>query len=511
MFSATILLAAASLSALYFLIKKRHRANLPPGPPRLPIIGNLHQAPADAGWVTFQKWVEQYGPLVAVDFGGTNVIIVGDYEIAKDLLDKRANIYSSRPRMVMAQELTCKSKHIMFKQFDDDFLLHQRLAASVLSPRASACYTPIQDMESKQLLKNLLGSNDFPKQFERFTASVVYSVTFGLRIISGEEWQLQKSHECLKNFTIAGQVGAWIVDAFPFLNHLPAPLTPWKKTAEAWYQMWANLHMTNMQDALKREGWNWAKDFKNGKEALGMTDMEVAWDLGVLCDAGVETTSIQLQVFVLACLAFPEWIPSAQKELDSVVGTERLPEFEDLENLPYVQAVVEETLRWRHIVPCGIPHATTQDDHYKGYLIPKGSTIIPLFIAMRQNERLFDSPTEFRPERWVGKSQPSNFGYGRRVCPGRFIARNSLAIVIARLLWSFHIRSKDGKRPLVDESMYTAGFVSGPKPFIANFEPRTEMHKRVIEESYEVADKNIVHLLDETRRKQVSVGLSPRA
>lgn len=398
----------------------------------------------------------------------------------------------------------------MFKPLGEDFLLHQRLEAPVLSPRASGCYTPIQDLESRQLLKNLLGSHDFSKQFERFAASVVYSITFGLRIVTGEEWQLQTSHKCLKNLTIAGQVGAWIVDSLPILNNLPAPLAPWKKTAEEWYRMWANLHMSNMQDALKREGWNWAKDFTNAKEAQDLTDMEIAWDLGILCDAGVETTNIQLQIFILACLAYPEWIPKAQSELDAVVGN-RLPDFDDLERLPYIQAVVEENFRWRHIVPAGIPHAITQDDYYKGYLIPRGSIIIPLFIAMRQNGQLFDSPLDFRPERWIGKSQPSNFGYGRRVCPGRFIARNSLAIVISRLLWAFHIWSKDGRKLLVDESMYTTGFVSGPKAFEAIFEPRTDGHRNIIERSYEHANKDVAQLLDESRRRQVSVGLTPRA
>ncbi|OWY46857.1 cytochrome P450 [Alternaria alternata] len=508
--SPTVLFVVSLLAILYVWLRRRQDSNLPPGPPRLPILGNLHQAPKEAVWVTYQKWVEQYGPLVYLNFAGTNVILIGDHEVAKDLLDKKAMIYSSRPRMVMAQELTCKSKHIMFKPFDGDFLLHQRLEAPVLSPRASACYTAIQDLESKQLLKNLLQSNDFPKEFERFAASIVYSITFGMRIITGDEWQLQTSHECLKNFTIAGQVGAWIVDLFPSLNSLPAPLTPWKKTAEAWYQMWENLHMANMEDALKRKGWNWAKEFNKSKEAKDLAATEVAWDLGVLCDAGVETTQIQLQIFILACVAYPGWIAAAQKELDEVVGTNRLPGFEDLSNLPYLQAVVEENFRWRHIVPAGIPHATTQDDFYKGYLIPKGSVVVPVFAAMRQNSSTFDSPEVFRPERWIEKSQPSNFGYGRRVCPGRFIARNSLAIAMARLLWAFNIRSKDGVRINVSEEMFTTGFVSGPKPFVAVFEPRSKERRNLIEREFDMADKNVAHLLDEARGKQIATGLSPQ-
>lgn len=410
----------------------------------------------------------------------------------------------------MAQELTCKNKHIMIKPFNDNFLLHQRLEAPVLSPRTSACYIAIQDLESKQLIRNMLHSDNFPKEFERFAASIIYSITFGLRIVTGDEWQLQTSYECLKNFTIAGQVRAWIVDLFPSLNNLPTSFTPWKKTAEKWYSMWANLHMANMQDALKREGWNWAKEFNSSKEAQNLTATEISWDLGVLCDAGVETTDVQLQIFVLACSAYPGWISKAQTELDEVVGAERLPDFEDLARLPYLQTVVEENFRWRHIVPAGIPHATTQDDHYRGYLIPKGSVIVPLFSAMRKDKTLYDSPEQFRPERWLGKSQPSNFGYGRRVCPGRFIARSSLSIAMARLLWAFNIRSKDGAEVRVRDDMFTTGFVSRPKPFRTVFEPRSDAYMQVIESSFEAADKGIVRLMDEVREKQKLAGLAPR-
>jgi hypothetical protein len=98
--SITVVFALGTLFILYLLHQQRRRAKLPPGPPRLPIIGNLHQVPKGPAWVTYKKWVEKYGPLVAVDFGGKDVIIIGDYETAKTLLDKRAQVYSDRPRMV---------------------------------------------------------------------------------------------------------------------------------------------------------------------------------------------------------------------------------------------------------------------------------------------------------------------------------------------------------------------------------------------------------------------------
>jgi hypothetical protein len=100
MVSPTILLVLSIFIAVYLIHQRRRRAKLPPGPPGLPLIGNLHQAPKSAPWLTFKKWVKRYGTLVSVDLGGTTLIIVGDYETAKNLLDKRASIYSSRPRMV---------------------------------------------------------------------------------------------------------------------------------------------------------------------------------------------------------------------------------------------------------------------------------------------------------------------------------------------------------------------------------------------------------------------------
>lgn len=97
---ATYLVLSIVLFGIYILDWRRKISKLPPGPPRLPLIGNLHQAPKGTLWVTFQKWVHQYGPLVSADFGGTNVIIIGDHETARELLDRRSIVYNGRPRLV---------------------------------------------------------------------------------------------------------------------------------------------------------------------------------------------------------------------------------------------------------------------------------------------------------------------------------------------------------------------------------------------------------------------------
>lgn len=412
----------------------------------------------------------------------------------------------------MAGELVTKGMDQLFRDHGEEFFLHQRLAASTMSPRASSCYTPIQNYESKRIMQDFLSSNDYKHHFERFSASIVYTLIFGLRIETGKEPQFVTSEKNLENLVQAGNPGTWIVDTFPVLNYLPAPFTPWKKTAEEWFQGVTMSAKMNLDDALQRDGWNWAKDFVKAKEASQMTEIEVAWDLEIICSAGIETTNVQLQIFTLACIANPEAVRKAQAELDAVIGPDRLPTFEDMDKLPYIHAMIEETFRWRHILPTGIPHATTQDDYYNGYLIPKKSTIIPLFIAMRNDASLFDNPSQFRPERWLGKQQQSaNFGYGRRICTGRHIARNSMFIAISRLLWGFNIRSKSGEKMVIREDMFTPDFVSHPKPFGALFEVRSEQRKEVMIREWEAEDGDVGTMLDGVRERMVGVGLRPRA
>lgn len=73
---------------------------------------------------------------------------------------------------------------------------------------------------------------------------------------------------------------------------------------------------------------------------------------------------------------YPEVQRKAQEEIDNVVGTRRLPSFDDREKLPYVDAIVKEVLRWHPVAPLGLPHMTTDNDIFNGYLIPKGALII---------------------------------------------------------------------------------------------------------------------------------------
>ena len=161
---------------------------------------------------------------------------------------------------------------------------------------------------------------------------------------------------------------------------------------------------------------------------------------------GADSNLVIMGWWMLAMLAYPETQAHAQAELDAVVGCARLPTFADHSHLPYIRAMVKETIRWRPVGPLAMYHWSTEDDWYEGMFIPKGTICIPNVWHMNRDPELFGKNTEhFDPRRYLyasGDSAPgmsdikeqqghSSYGFGRRNCIGRYMADNSLFINIA--------------------------------------------------------------------------------
>ncbi|KIJ24441.1 hypothetical protein M422DRAFT_274789 [Sphaerobolus stellatus SS14] len=155
---------------------------------------------------------------------------------------------------------------------------------------------------------------------------------------------------------------------------------------------------------------------------------------------GNDTTGLTIQTFVLAMTLYPEVQKKAQQEIDHILGLQRLPEVADMDTLPYVMGVCKETLRWHTLLPSGLPHVASENAVVQGYFIPKGTIIIGNAWALLHNETDFGpNPDKFDPERYLipGVRDPGNtgaFGFGRRICPGRYMAINSVFLAIASIL-----------------------------------------------------------------------------
>lgn len=326
----------------------RGKGSLPPGPKPAPVIGNIHQLPKSLQWLHLYHWSKEYGPIMHLSMGGQPLIILSTHQAAHDLLNRRSGQYSHRPRMVMAGELVTKNMHMLLRPYDERYKLHQRMEAPLLTLRSASTYRPLQDIESRQLLFDVLGESnqvgdkgvDFHHHHERAMASFIYCINYGYRLKTGYEQELMDGKKVQAEFARTGQVGAYIVDSFPSLNYLPKFLAPWKKEAEELYELERQLHVGNLKKGLNNRGWNFSKYMEASPEATDMPTEELAFDLGILADAGLDTSTVALDWFVVAWVTCGErWVGKAQKLLDEVVGRDRMPTFEDRPKLAYIDAI----------------------------------------------------------------------------------------------------------------------------------------------------------------------------
>ncbi|KAM0345846.1 hypothetical protein ACHAPU_006200 [Fusarium lateritium] len=199
----------------------------------------------------------------------------------------------------------------------------------------------------------------------------------------------------------------------------------------------------------------------------------------VMYAGGADTTVSSIRGFILAMLLFPDVQKKAQKEIDTVLGTARLPNFEDRDKLPYTDALIKETLRWIPVTPMGVVHTADEDIHYKEFFIPKGASLLPATWWFLHDPAIFSDPASFDPDRYLEpRNEPdpkfASFGFGRRVCPGRFLADESLFISISRLLSVFHIKKAvDGRGDEIEPDIgITSGMIAHLRDYPYEIKPR---------------------------------------
>ena len=189
----------AFISYRYYAFRRR----LPPGPVGLPLVGNLLEMPKSHPWLTHTELHKKYGPIFSMQFGASTVIFLGTYGAARDLLEKRSNIYSSRPRSVMVGECISQGNRSLILPYGEQWRGYRRLQGSFLSPRMSNTYRELQDLESKQLISEFLTRDDFFKRYHRYSSSLTFALAYGKRMPTGQEEEVKGVEMIMDNLNNA--------------------------------------------------------------------------------------------------------------------------------------------------------------------------------------------------------------------------------------------------------------------------------------------------------------------
>ncbi|KAJ7212055.1 cytochrome P450 [Mycena pura] len=497
---------AAALLSIFYKVFWASRANLlpfPPGPSSLPIIGAFRQLPTKHPWLTYADWGRQYGPLVHACAFGQHIIVVNSLKVATELFEKRSRVYSSRPDVPMLK-LMGWDFNIGLIPYGDKWRRYRRMSQQHFHRDASQTHRPIQLKKIHDLLRGLLSSPENFRQHIRTVASaIIMSTVYAYDVKPINDRFVTLAENAVDKLSESIFPGATAVNTFPFLRHLPGWLpgcgfqrfaADCRQMIDQMQQAPFNYVQQNMRE--DKDSQSITAKILAASEARGHTDLKMIREVTALVyAAGADTTPSALATFFIAMALSPEVQKKAQNEIDAVVGTHRLPDFEDRPKLTYVEAVYREVLRWRPVLPLSVTRETSADDVYEGYFIPKGATVIANTWAMSRDESMYEEPERFMPERYFTADGNLNddqvaivFGYGRRICVGRYSAGNTVWATIVSILSTFDIaKAKDaeGNEIDIDPGAYSDGLVSHPDPFQCSITPRSEAARNLIQSTAE--------------------------
>ncbi|KAJ8592290.1 cytochrome P450 [Rhizopogon salebrosus TDB-379] len=470
----------------------RSHPPLPPGPTCLPIIGSvLSLKDPVRPWLCFSVWKAKYGDIIYARLLSKRILVINSEDIAKDLFDGRSQIYSDKPQSFVFKSFAADFNASVMP-YGDRWRLHRRIFQQPFHQAAIPTYHAVLLRSAHKMLFNFLHDPaHYPSHFNMFTSSMILSVVYDHEPKTKDDSiirLMQRYLEAVVSGITPG--GTVIMEAFPWLLRLPVwfPGATFKRASVECLQAGHDVKeipFRSVIDRMSKEHVSpcFVTDTLNKMNGFEDKVIQAAIKEAacVAFAGGVETTFSTLLVFFLAMVLHPEVQAKAQAEIDRVVGKDRLPDFDDRPALPYLEAIMRETLRWYPVVPLGSPHATTTSDIYKGYFIPKGVVVIGNTWAMTHDEEKYPSPHEFKPERFLrddgsltSDTMPLGFGWGRRLCVGRHLAEAALWVAITSFLASFSVhkaRDEQGEEiPIVPK--FTTGLVIHPETFPCRIVPR---------------------------------------
>ncbi|KAI5119817.1 hypothetical protein M0805_006950 [Coniferiporia weirii] len=499
---------------LWLKYVRRHRNSLglphPPGPKGLPIIGNVLDMPPSHEWLKAAEWRKTYGDMVFVQNLGKPAVFINSYEVAVDLLEKRSLIYSSRPESIMFLELQRWDWLISNMPYGEKWMKNRACLRQFLEPASIAKYSDLQDREAHRMLSNLHSApKDFIQHVRGFIGATIMMMTYGYEAKSRNDPYISLAERAIGAVAEAAIPYAFLVEIIPWLKYVPSwfPGAGFQRVAEKgrklsndvrykpYYEMKAKVldgtaHQSMMSELIE----------ENMDENGRIYDEEtIANATAMVYIAGADTSVSTILTFILAMVLNPDVQRRAQEEIDSVIGRGRLPTLKDKPNLPYVNALCIECLRWQPVTPLGASRRLTEDDVYNGYFLPKGTIIIPNQWLFLHDPEVYPDPDAFKPERHLSTYQggPDTklsrdprkiaFGFGRRVCPGKHVATSAVFTAVSSILASFNIQKTIGKdgMPITPKIEYISGLVSHPAPFECSFVPRSERSAALVRQALE--------------------------
>ncbi|KAJ6604729.1 cytochrome P450 [Mycena vulgaris] len=495
--SLTLLSLLFSAVAYFWSAPFKSSLPFPPGP-KTNWLGRVVDLPRIRPWLTYAEWRHVYGDLIYIRVFGNPILVLNSATVTSDLLEKRSGNYSSRPIRTMVVELIGWDWLVSAFPYGSWWRRHRLMFSRHLPlNESSTTQHPLQIQETHAMLRSLLHSPlEFRYHIRKTAASIILKMTYGLTVGTGDEYTVLADN-AIASLAQAGIFGTYLVDYMPFLKHAPSWL-PFQRKALQWRKLtraMLNTPFTSVQEELAKGIASKCMVSEELERLSGTADPAeesiIKNVAATMYAAGADTVVSAISTFFLVMALYPDVQRLGQKEIDKTIGHgQRLPLLTDRSQLPFIDYICYELLRWNPVTPLGIAHYVQEEDEYNGFRIPAGTTVLPNVWAILHDPDMYPEPLVFNPQRFTPENRAHGmnqipdpaFGFGRRVCPGRILAFDTLWIVVASMLAVYNISKEIDETGAVKEPVveFTPHLLSHPMPFGCTIAPRSAAARHLI-------------------------------
>ncbi|XP_047450143.1 cytochrome P450 2F3-like [Mugil cephalus] len=488
--SATLILVGLIFALLWLVkVKTSGKYKLPPGPPALPLIGNLPQIDKNTPFKDLVKFSKAYGPVVTVYLGWQRTVVLVGYDAVKEALVDQADDFTGRGPLPFLMKAT-KGYGLGISN-GDRWRQLRRFTLTTLRDFGmgrKGMEEWIQE-ESKHLTARVHESKgtSFDPTFllSRTVSNVICCLVFGERFNYEDKQFLRLLNIISETLKFGSSPIGQMYNIFPWLmEHLPGR------------QHTAFAHMEEVRDFIKKKiqehretlDPSSPRDYidcflirMKQEEDIPTTEFHYENLVSTVLNlflAGTESTSSTIRYALSVLIKYPSIQEKMQQEIDTVIGQERCPNMEDRKSLPFTDAVIHEVQRFLDIVPFSVPHYALHDVSFRGYTIPKDTVIIPLLHSVLKEEKQWETPWSFNPKHFLDqngnfKKNPAflPFSAGKRACVGESLARMELFIFLVSLLQRFTFSYTEGPDGIDLTAQYSS-FASLPRRYDIIATPR---------------------------------------
>ncbi|XP_060557494.1 steroid 17-alpha-hydroxylase/17,20 lyase-like isoform X2 [Ruditapes philippinarum] len=489
--TSTCLVGLVVVLLAHWMIQK-WKFNYPPGPPGLPLIGNALQLNGLIFHKQAFEWSKKYGPVITVRAGPTHMVIVNTIDTALEVLVQKSTDFAGRMLTPSLDLLTYGGKDIICSTYNSTWKIHRKIATKALRHymQGEALQLRIHDAMETAFVEvdKVKGAFDPAEYINYIVGNILTGLCFGGKYNFQDKevhYMLEKEDIFLHTIGfgsiedfIPGLRYVYKSDITKFLEEFTKEVFDFyfsKKLQEAkeTFDKDNVRHFTDTLILARKEA-----EAEEGANVSVFTDEHLIQTLGDIFFAGIDTTRYTLKGAILHMVAFPDIQEKVQKEIDMVVGKDRLPGIDDRPNLSYTEAVLYESMRLSTVLPLGVQHMTICDTEVGGYKIPKGTEVCINHWALHNDPDAWEEVERFIPERYLdenGKLGPTPkswlpFSAGKRVCLGEFVAKPELHLIFASLMQRFKWKMVSGKCPNMEQ---TGSFALEYLPYKVIVEKRT--------------------------------------